>query len=353
MTDRYYVIQFIDLFGNEPHFVGSRATGTDAGSYLLIGPGYTGDTPAGFTDVLHFDTDLVLPIGRTQLLGVDDVETLRPIMAAYRLEPLSARLGAEAKTAPGFDWPVWDDEASRDERFVGYVNRLLELCQPPHPSEAAMFERFARAGIGAGLPFDTDALDDEVRAALRAGVDRARATMDEGVVTLGERVNGWTSVDAFGSRDDFAGDYLLRALGAMVGWGGNPKIEAFYPQARVDADGELLTGDRAYRLRFDTLPPAKAFWSVTMYDTSYDGVGGYLVENPIGRYLINSTTPGLVYDEDGSLTLHIQRDEPDTDAGRANWLPAPAGPFYLTMRIYWPEADALDGTWKPPPINRV
>lgn len=352
VTDRYYVIQLEDLFGTNPHYVGSRATGSDAGTYLLVGPGFTGDVPEGFSDVLRFETDLVIVIGRTQLLGPDDVETLRPIMNAYHLESLSAHLGTEAPAAPAFDWPVWDDEASRDERFISYINRLLEWCQPAHPSEEAMFDRFARAGIGAGLPFDHADLDDDTRAALRAGVDRARAKMADKAEHLGAKVNGWTALESFGNREFFDGDYLLRAGGAMAGWGGNDKIEAFYPFASEDNDGQPLSGDSAYRLRFDVFPPAKAFWSVTMYDTSYDGVAGYMVDNKIGRYLINSTTTGLVSGDDGSLTIHIQHDEPGSEAGRANWLPAAQGRFYLAMRIYWPEPEALDGTWEPPPVIR-
>jgi len=302
---------------------------------------------------LYFETDLVFIIGRSQPFGPDDVENLRPIMAAYELQPLSTRLGSDTPAAPAFDWPVWNDEASRDERFIGFINPLLEWCQPPHPSEAAMFERFATAGIGAGLPFDADDLDDDVRAAIREGVDRARTKIADRVGNMGEKVNGWSAVEALGNREFFAGDYLLRAAGAMAGWGGNDKIEAFYPMTREDTDGKALSGDRAYRLRFDTPPPAKAFWSVTMYDTSYDGVAGYLVENPIGRYLINSTTTGLGHGDDGSLTIHIQHDRPDTEEGRANWLPSPKGPLYLTMRIYWPEPEALDGTWQPPPVIRA
>ncbi len=166
-------------------------------------------------------------------------------------------------------------------------------------------------------------------------------------------VNGWSSASAFGDRDFFGGDHMLRAAGAMAGWGGNDRIEADYPSGRVDADGEPLSGDRRYRLRLDEAPPAKAFWSITMYDTSYDGVAGYLVDNPIDRYLINSTTSGLVHGDDGSLSIHVQREEPDTAEGRANWLPAPSGPMYLVLRIYWPEAAALDGSWTPPPIERT
>ena len=350
VADRYYVMQLEDLFGTNPHYVGSRATGPDAGSYLLVGPRFDGEVPEGFDDVLRFETDLVFVIGRTQLFGPDDVDALAAVMAGYRIEPLSARLGTPAPEAPAFDWPIWNDEASRDERFIGYVNRLLEWCQPPHPDEVATFERFATAGIGAGLPFDPDGLDDATRTALRAGVERARDRIAARVGDLGEQINGWSAVDALGSREFFAGDHLLRAAGAMAGWGGNDKIEAFYPLARTDAHGDPLAGARAYRLRFDELPPARAFWSVTMYDTSYDGVAGYLVENEIGRYLINSTTSGLVTGDDGSLTIHIQHARPETAEGQANWLPAPDGPFYLAMRIYWPEPAALDGTWSPPPI---
>jgi hypothetical protein len=353
VPDRYYVIQFVDLFGTNPHFVGSRATGSEAGSYLLVGPGYAGDVPDGFTDVLRFETDLVFIIGRTQVFGPDDIDALRAVMGAYRLEPLSTRQGTTPPEVPGFEWPIWNDDASRDERFVGYVNSLLEWCQPPHPSEVAMFERFARIGIGAGLPFDADQLDGDVRAAIRRGVDSARAKMAHEVENLGDPVNGWMGVEALGSREFFDGDYLLRAAGAMAGWGGNDKVEAYYPLARVDGNGDKFTGSSSYRLRFDTLPPAKAFWSVTMYDTSYDGVAGYLVENPIGRYLINSTTQGLVRSDDGSLTIHIQHDEPDSPEGKANWLPAPSGDFYLAMRIYWPEPEALDGTWEPPAVVPV
>lgn len=353
VTDRYYVIQFVDLYGTNPHFLGSRATGSEAGSYLLVGPRYEGEVPDGFDGVLRFETDLVILIGRTQVFGPDDIAAVGPIMDDYRLTPLSRHQGREPVDAESFDWPIWDDAASRDERFIGYLNALLALCQPPHPSELEMIERWSAAGIGPGVPFDADALDDETRTALRTGVDRARAKIERRVTTMGTPVNGWSSVDALGSREMFDGDYLLRAAGAMAGWGGNDKVEAMYPLTRRDGAGEPLSGDHRYRIRLTTPPPAKAFWSVTIYDTSYDGVSGYLVDNEIDRYNIGSTTEGLVYGDDGSLVIHIQRDRPDTAEGEANWLPAPEGPLYLAMRIYWPKPEALDGTWEPPPVERI
>jgi hypothetical protein len=352
VTDRYYVWQFVDLLGTNPHFIGSRATGSDAGTYLAVGPGWKGEAGNEFDGVLPFDTDLVFVIGRTQLLGPDDVPALAKVMESYKIQPLSAYYGQDRPATQPLKWPIWNDEASRDERFISYVNFLLQFCHLLHPGEAELMARFAKIGIGAGLPFDVDSLDDEVREALRAGVAAAQKTMAAKVRNLGQKVNGWGSSDVFGTREWYAGDYLLRAAAAMAGWGGNDAIEAFYPSAREDADGNPLNGAHTYQMTFTTLPPAKAFWSVTMYDTSYDGTAGYLVENPIDRYLINSTTQGLVYGEDGSLTITIQREPPQDTAEQANWLPAPEGPFYLVMRIYWPEPAALEGTWTPPPVVR-
>jgi len=353
VSDRYYVWQFVDLFGTNPHFIGSRATGSGAGTYLAVGPGWHGEDGDEFDGVLPFDTDLVFIIGRTQLLGLEDVPALTKVMESYKIQPLSAYHGQEGPGAQPVQWPVWNDEASRDERFIGYLNFLLSFCQPIHPSETDLMARFAKIGIGSDLPFDADALSDEMRDALHAGIAAAQQTMTAKVRNFGQKANGWGSSDVFGTRVWYAGDYLLRAAAAMAGWGGNDVIEAIYPTAREDADGEPFDGAYRYQITFSTPPPAKAFWSITMYDTSYDGTAGYLVENPINRYLINSTTPGLVYGEDGSLTITIQREQPQDAAEQANWLPAPEGPFYLTMRIYWPEQAALDGTWTPPSVVRI
>ncbi|MCL1598105.1 MAG: DUF1254 domain-containing protein [Actinomycetia bacterium] len=353
VKDRYYVMQFEDLFGMNEHFVGTRATGTDEGTYLLTGPQWNGETPDGIDAVLPFETDLVFLIGRTQLFGPDDTEAAGRVMSAYDLRSLSAYLGTDPKEAAPYDWPVWNDDASRDERFIAYASALLPLCQPTHPDEVEIMERFARIGIRPGHPFDIEGLEEGAREALKSGVDAARENMAKQSESIGEIVNGWTNTDPFGDREFYAGDYMLRAVGAMVGWGGNDKIEAFYPMARVDADGVPFDGANRYLLKFDTLPPAKAFWSVTMYNTAYDGTAGFFVENSIGRYLINSTTGGLVYGEDGSLAITIQRNEPTDPTNRANWLPAPDGKFYLVLRIYHPASAALDATWSPPPVVRL
>lgn len=353
VSDRYYVMQLEDLYGQNDFYVGSRASGREPGSYFLTGPGWSETVPSGFDGAHQFETDLVFVIGRSQLLGRDDVTALAEIMRQYRIESYEEYLGGEAPAVPPFDWPRWDDEASRDERFITYLNGLLPLCQPPHPDELEMMARFARIGIGPGAPFDPDAIDPGTRSAIAAGVAAARDELAAASEGLGESINGWMSMAAFGNRAAYGGDYLRRGAESMVGWGGNDQIEAYYPMARLDADGEPLDGGSAYELRLETLPPVNAFWSVTMYDTSYDGTAGYLIENPIGRYLINSTSEGLEFGDDGSLTITIQRAVPTNPAARANWLPSPGGRFYLALRMYWPKQDALNGTWVAPPVNRV
>ena len=170
---------------------------------------------------------------------------------------------------------------------------------------------------------------------------------------LSPDINGWRSLTGFGDRAYFKGDYFLKAAAATVGYLANDPVEASYPVCRVDANGKQLNGTHKYKLTFATEPPNNAFWSVTIYNTLKDGTGGFLVENPINRYLINDKTKGLIKDKDGSLTITITYDEPKGPKERANWLPAPEGNFYLIMRIYMPKKSVLDGTWKPPAVKLV
>jgi hypothetical protein len=353
VSGRYYVMQFEDLLGYNELFIGSRATGSSPGSHLLVGPRWEGELPAGLASTFRFETDLVFLIGRTQLLGHDDQPELAALMAGYRVEPLAVYLGGEAPAQEPFDWPHWDDEASRDERFIGYMNALLSFYDPPHTDEAEMFRRFASVGIGRGLPFDANALSGETRAAFAEGVTSARVAMATFAESIGEEVNGWRTLDPFGNRAFYGDDYMKRAAAAMLGWGGNDQIEAHYPMATGDVDGNPFGGNAKYQITFSTPPPVNAFWSVTMYDTSYDGTAGYMIENPIDRYLINSTTEGLVHDDEGALTITMQHVEPTDPIERSNWLPTPSGPFYIALRMYWPKPEALDGTWNPPPVLRI
>jgi hypothetical protein len=160
-----------------------------------------------------------------------------------------------------------------------------------------------------------------------------------------------TSGDLFGTRDYLQNNYLYRMAAAVLGIFGNSKQEAMYPFYTVDADGQPLSGANRYTLHFsaEQLPPVNAFWSLTMYELP----SSLLVANPLNRYLLNSPMlPQFQRDADGGLTFYIQPESPGADL-EANWLPAPQGPFFCAMRLYWPKPDALDGTWTAPAIQRV
>jgi len=182
--------------------------------------------------------------------------------------------------------------------------------------------------------------------------------VDGAVDNAGKSINSWRVSGLFGDSAHYNGDWLKRAAGAKAGIYGNDPVEAMYPLTREDTDGQPLDGSRnSYTLTFPAgqLPPVDAFWSLTMYD----GKTQLLIENPINRYLINSPMlPRLKKNAEGSLTLYIQNKSPGAEK-ESNWLPAPDGPIYLVMRLYWPKTTppsilpAGDGTWKPPGLKRA
>ncbi len=215
--------------------------------------------------------------------------------------------------------------------------------------------KLASIGIGAGKQFEMKELSPEHKAAILLGMKAGDDAVDKEIASGGTDVNGWQVSSFFGDRAFYNGDWLMRAAAAKAGIFGNSAIEAMYPQTRVTASGETLDASKHnYTLTFakGSLPPVNAFWSVTMYD----GKTQFLIDNPIHRYLINSPMlPGMKTNPDGSLTLYIQKDSPGKDK-ESNWLPAPNGPIYLVMRLYWPKETppsilpAGKGTWQPPGI---
>lgn len=349
---RYYSLQFIDMYTFNFAYVGSRATGNGTGSFLLAGPSWTGEKPEGVKEVIRSETELVFVLYRTQLFGPDDIENVKKIQAGYKVEALSAFLGQPAPAAaPTVDFmtPLTPDEQKTSPEFFDELNFVLQFC-PAVPAETELRAHFARLGIEAGKPFDPDALTPETRAAIEAGMADAWAAFKqfkEAELDTGRK----SSADGFGTRAFLNGDYLARMSSAVLGIYGNSKDEALYPVYFVDADNKPLDGSGRYALRFAPggLPPVNAFWSLTMYELP----ASLLSANPLDRYLINSPMlPNLAKDADGGLTLHVQHESPGADK-EANWLPAPAGPFFMVMRLYWPKQEALDGTWTAPPLARA
>ena len=348
--DRYFSVQLIDWYTFNFDYMGSRATGNDGGNFLIAGPGWKGETPAGVKKVFRSETEFVFPVYRTQLFNPADLDNVKKVQVDYKVEPLSAFLGQPAPTAaPAIDFikPLAPDEEKTSLEFFNILNFVLQFC-PTDPSETELMARFAKIGVGAGETFDASALSPEIKTAIEQGMadawadfDGLKKQVDEGKVTTGQ---------VFGTRAHLKNNYLYRMGAAVLGIYGNSAQEAIYPVYALDAAGQKLDGANQYTVHFaaDQLPPVNAFWSMTMYELP----ASLLVANPINRYLLNSPMlPQFAKDADGGLTFHFQNESPGKDK-EPNWLPAPKGPFVVYMRLYWPKEAALDGTWKHPPMTK-
>ncbi len=359
--ERYYSFQLIDWYTHNLAYVGTLSTGNDAGTYLIAGPRWDGTAPEGVDDVLQSETDLVFVVVRTQLFGPDDLAPVEEIQAEYEVEALSAFLGTEPPPAPPTpDFPAWEEGAQFDERFYGFLDVAMDLLGAPAPGREELWERLARLDLGPGHDFDFAALPPEIREAMKAGREAGFADMEAFIEAHSK--DPLTSGRIFGTREfladsarrnfDLDNADLLRSVAAHLGLYGNSAAEAMYPTYRTDAAGAPLDGSaHRYSLTFEEgqLPPVQSFWSLTLYN----GPTQLFVDNPIDRYLLNSTmTDDFRFNGDGSLTLLIQSDAPE-QRWESNWLPAPDGPFYLVLRLYGPEPEALDGTWTPPPAARA
>jgi hypothetical protein len=349
--ERYYSLQFIDMNTYNFAYVGSRTTGNGAGRYLLAGPGWKGGKPAGVDAVIRSDTDFAFVLYRTQLFNPDDIDKVKAIQAGYKVETLSQYLGApqrKAWPAIAFARPLSREEQVSSPEFFNVLNFILQFA-PADPSEKALRQRFARLGIAPGKLFDPDALPAPILDAVKQGMADAWAELAAFKASEID-TRKVTSADLFGTRAALKNNYLYRMAGAALGIYGNSRQEAIYPAYTVDAAGDPLDGAKhAYRLRFapGQLPPAEAFWSLTLYELP----ASLLYANPINRYLINSPMlPDLKRDADGGITLYLQHDSPGPEK-ESNWLPAPAGPFWTTLRLYRPQPAALDGKWKQPPLE--
>jgi hypothetical protein len=239
--------------------------------------------------------------------------------------------------------PPQQVQAMTAEAFFSYATELLKT-NPPHASDWSTVARLSRIGIVRGQVFAPTAT---VRSVLPRAASNALETMQTKLPTLARVTNGWQiNTDTIGT---YGNNYLKRAIVAWTGLGANQPEDAIYPIAMTDADGKQILAENNYVLTFakDQLPPAGAFWSVTMYDGD-----GYPVANELGRFAIGDRD-SLKFNPDGTLDIFIQNESPGADK-QSNWLPAPAkGKVSITMRIYAPKLQALDGRWNPPPIRRA
>jgi hypothetical protein len=353
--DRYFSVQLVDMYTFNYGYMGSRTTGNGAACHMVTGPRWTGEKPAGIASMFRSETDFSMALVRTQLFDPTDIENVKKIQAGYRAVTLSEFLGTPAPpAAPKIEWPKIDKAMAGADPFA-YLNFVLQFCPPIGPAEVEVPQRarFATIGVEAGKPFSLATLTPAQKTELETGIKSGLEKIKQQAESLGNEINGWRILTAgFGDRQALAGNWPLRAAIAMAGIYGNDAAEALYPLLATDSKGNKPdTSVNRYTLTFPAgqLPPANAFWSVTMYDAKTQ----LLVANPIHRYLINSPMlPSLVKNADGSITLYLQKDSPGTEK-EANWLPAPDGPIYVVMRLYWPKPAALDGSWSPPAVVQV
>ncbi|MBX3291590.1 MAG: DUF1254 domain-containing protein [Acidobacteria bacterium] len=350
--NRYFSVQLIDAFTHNFEYIGTRTTGNDGGNFLIAGPNWNGEAPAGIKKIIRAETELVMGAFRTQLFNPNDLDNVKQVQAGYNARPLSEFMGEPRKSAPAIDFmkPLTPAEQRSSIEFFNILNFVLRFT-PTVPSEVDLMERFSRIGVGAGRHLDVNqlpasfkqALEDGMSDGLREYEEFKRTKVDTGEVTSG---------DIFGTREHLKNNYLYRMAASILGIYGNSKEEAMYPTYTLDSNGNPLDGsNHAYRLRFEPghEKPVNAFWSLTMYKLPES----LLVANPLNRYLINSPMlPDLKRDEEGGVTLYIQHASPGADK-EANWLPAPDGPFFMALRLYYPTEHILRGEGHLPVLEAV
>ncbi len=353
---RYYSVMLCDGNTFNYGYMGSRATDGEAGDYMVVGPEWKGKTPEKIKKIFRSSTQFSAAVYRTQLFSPEDMPNVAKIQSGYKAQTLSSYLKQPAEKAEKIDFPKIDNELAK-AKFFEYLDFALQFA-PPGPEEKNIREKLSKIGVGVGKNFNTDHLSPEKRAELELAMKEGEAKIEKYLSEGNTPINGWTISSYFGDRAFYNGDWLKRASAAKAGIYGNDSVEAVYPFTKILENGEILDGSKhKYQLTFKNgeFPPVNAFWSVTIYDAKTQ----LLIQNPINRYLINSPMlPQLKLNGDGSLTLYIQRDSPGKGL-ESNWLPAPDGPIYLVMRLYWPKTTPPSilpvgkGNWKPPVIKKT
>jgi hypothetical protein len=359
MGDRYWIMQVIDAWNGVPGAPGSRSHGGQGGVFLLTSPSYSGDVPDGMEEI-RCPTAVTMIGGRTYCSGPDDYAAVNALQDECRLTPLSEwKQGLLSRLGEGYEPPSHvplragvDGETLVTDQFMGlaagqFYRKLNELLvgNPASAPDAPLLERLKTIGIGPGLDFELSSFPTRVEKAIELGYQLGRVEVMKAAESLGESVNGWSLTYDMGR---FGTKYAYRSAWTLVGIGGNLMEDAFYPTTTFDGDGDDLSGADRYELTFaaSEIPPASAFWSLTMYDDE-----AYLVPNELDRYAVGDRT-SFDYAPDGSLTIYMQHENPGPDK-EANWLPAPEGEFRLALRLYVPDKRVVDRSWVPSPVQKV
>jgi len=349
---RYYLLPMLDMWTDVFASPGWRTTGTAAQTFMITPPGWTGTVPEGVSQ-LKASTPYVWIIGRIKTDGPADYDAVHKIQDALKLRPLSQIDNEDWKPAPTKIDPDVDMKTPPKEqvdtmsgaKFFTYAAELLKL-HPPHFTDQPIIARMKRLGIERGKSFDFDGADPVVKKAIEQAPKAAQELMAWKLPKLAEVVDYWSmNTDTMGVYGNY---YLKRSIITQQGLGANVPEDAVYPLNIGDKEGKPLDGNNNYKIHFekDEIPPVNAFWSITLYDPK-----GFQVANSLNRFAVSNWMP-FKYNDDGSLDLYFQHESPGKDK-EANWLPAPKGPFNLTMRLYAPKSPALTGKWNPPPVTKA
>ena len=355
MGNRYYIMPILDGWSEVIFSAGSGTTGGKPQAYAITGPGWKGTLPAGVRQVKS-PTGMVWVLGRIYSNGTpEDYKAVHALQDQYSVVPLSSwgkpYPPPAAAVDPAFDMKTAVRKQVNALDVDAYFTRLAELMKtnPPTAQDAPMVARMAKIGLVPGKDYDPSKLGVIDREVLKA-VPKL-ALLEMGVHLKRQKTtNGWLFFTK--GVGNFGTDYLTRGMANLLGPGWNRPSDAVYPLSLKDAHGDEYDGSKyKYVVRFEKgkLPPADAFWSITMYDEDY-----FFVPNAIKRYDL-AQRDKLLTNPDGSVDMYLQAESPGKDK-EANWLPAPKGKFVLVMRIYQPRKSApsiLDGTWAPPPVKKM
>lgn len=352
MGNRFWLMQIIDAWNGVPADPGSRTNGSKCGTFVIVGPEFKGKLPADMT-VIKCPTNTAFIGGRTYCGGKSDYAAVNKLQDQYKLVPLSQwgkhytppvnaplKKGADGTTLVNKQFA-----ALTAEQFYNNLNRLM-VSNPPYPRDAAILAKIEKLGIKPGVKFSLPSFSPQVAKAIETGYAEGFKAMMAESKQLGKIRNGWSltyDMGKYGTR------YTYRAAWTFIGFGGNILEDAFYPLAQVDADGKPLNAANKYALTFtkDNIPPASAFWSLTMYDND-----AYLVPNRLSRYALGDRS-NMKFGKDGSLTIYLQKESPGKDLA-SNWLPTPqSGDFKVALRLYGPKQSVIDQKWSPPSIKKI
>ena len=332
--DRYYVIDVFSMWQELEHYVGRRVTGTKAGKFVLVPPGWKGTLPKD-AKRLDVSTSKVWLWGRLQMKHGEDSKPVLALTQQFLIKPLDGKSSAKKDLAP-----LPDIKGNEFGLFTQLAAALKD--NPVRPQDKALFGQFARIGL-TEKGFDPSKLSEPTLRGMRRAIQDAPSVAVASVVGTSEVRNGWNWVKGL---DSFGYNYPLRAVVAGPYLGGQGEHEAMYPIRYTDSKNQPLSGAKKYNVRFTSTPPVDAFWSLTVYNAD----DKMLIDNPIQRYKFGSDTPGLVREKDGSFTLTLQNDKPDNTS---NWVPIPKGGFYLILRLYQPQKTLLEGKWPLPQVEAV